>query len=141
MRVFQAGWVLAVVLAGSPTLDAADPIRVSVDVKPGDTPTTVEADRGGMIPIAILTTPQFDATSVDATTIRVGPTGTEAEVFRSMTEDVNRDGRTDLLMLVRLQEMSVKCGDKAIRVTGKTKSGADIEGSETVIVEGCGSRP
>ena len=140
MRGLQAGWVLAVALAGTPVLDAADPIHVSVDVKPGDTPTTVEVERGGMIPIAILTTPQFDATTVDTMTIHVGPTGTEAEVFRAMTEDVNRDGRTDLLMLVRLQEMSVKCGDKVIRVTGKTKSGADIEGSESVIVEGCAVR-
>ena len=37
------------------------PIRVTIDIKPGDTPTTIEPGRQGVIPIAILTTPQFDA--------------------------------------------------------------------------------
>jgi hypothetical protein len=137
MQHVHARWVLAAVVASWSAVAAQKALQVSIDVKPGDTPTTIETERGGMLPVAILTTAQFDASTVDPSTIRIGPTGTEAEIFRSMREDVNRDGRTDLLVLVRLQEMRVKCGDTAIRLTGKTTGGADIEGSEKVAVEGC----
>jgi hypothetical protein len=50
---------------------------------------------------------------------------------------VNGDGKADLMILIRLQEMRTKCGDTAIKVTGKTKSGVSIEGSEDVAIEGC----
>lgn len=124
-------------LASSLASGVWQPVRVSIDVKPGDSPTSIEANREGMLPVAILTTPQFDATTVDATTIRIGPTGTEAEPFRTMSDDVNKDGRLDLLILVRLQDMKVKCEDKAIRLKAQTQAGTDIEGSEAVTVT-CG---
>ena len=116
---------------------APQPIRVNIDVKPGDNRTTIEPDREGLMPVAVLSSAQFDASTIDPRTIRVGPTGTEAEPFRSMSDDVNRDGRTDLLVLVRVQEMRAKCGDKMIRLTAKTKAGADVEGSEEVTMERC----
>jgi hypothetical protein len=137
MQMSHAGRILGVVL-GWAAVVSEQVIRVSIDVKPGDAKTTIEPDRGGMVPVAILTTAQFDASTVDPASIRIGPTGTEAEIFRSMPEDINRDKRTDLLLLVRLQDMKVQCGDRAIRLTGKTKGGVDIEGSEAVTTEGCG---
>ena len=79
----------------------------------------------------------FDAAAIDTRTIRVGPTGMEAEPVRTMSDDVNRDNRPDLLMLVRVQDLRLKCGDKLIRITAKTKSQADIERSERVVLEGC----
>jgi hypothetical protein len=115
----------------------ADDVHVTIDVKPGNTPTTIEPNSRGMLPVAILTTRVFDATTVDPATILIGPTGTEAEPFRTMQEDVNRDGRTDLLILVRYQDLKVKCDTTIIRLTGKTTKGVSIEGSEKVTAEGC----
>jgi hypothetical protein len=114
---------------------AAQTLRVTIDIKPGDSPTTIEPERQGVIPVAILTTPTFDAALVDISTVAIGPTGTEAEVFRAMFDDVDRDGDTDRLLLFRQQEMGISCTDKVIVLKGKTTDGRTIEGSETVVVE------
>lgn len=136
MRSQFAGWMLATTLAWSVVLSAQS-IKVSIDVKPGDNPTSIEADRGGLLPVAILSTREFDASTVNPSTIRVGPTGTEAEAFRSMVEDVDRDGRADRLVLVRVQDLRIECEDKVIRLTGRTVAGVAIEGSEAVTIQGC----
>ena len=74
-RVLFATWVGAIASLAA----AQKPMQVSIDIKPGDTVTTLEADRGGMLPIALLSTAQFDAALADPATIRVGPSGSEAE--------------------------------------------------------------
>lgn len=113
------------------------PLRVTIDIKPGDTPTTIEPGRQGMIPVAILTTPQFDAATIDSGTIRIGPTGKEAGVFKANMDDVDRDKDLDMMILVRVNDMKVKCGDTTIRLTARTSDGRAIEGSEIVKLEGC----
>jgi hypothetical protein len=140
MRSLPTGWILATTLTWSVGVSAQS-IKVLIDVKPGDNPTSIEGDRGGLLPVAILSTREFDAATVDPSTIRIGPTGTEAEAFRSMLEDVDRDGRTDRLVLVRVQDLKVTCEDKVIRLTGKTTAGVAIEGSEAVRIEGCPAAP
>ena len=115
----------------------AEAIHVAIDVKPGDTPTSIEPKREGMIPVAILTTREFDARRVDPATVRIGATGTEAAVFRSMSEDIDRDGDPDLLLLFRVQEMKIECRDATLRLRGKTLDGQQIQGEETVKMEGC----
>ncbi len=129
--------ILAFALSAAPGTFAQKVIRVSIDIKPGDQPTTIEPNRQGMIPVAILTTPEFDASTVDPTTVRIGPTGTEASVFRSNMDDVDRDKDVDMLLLFRVQEMRVKCGDTVISLRAKTMDGRQIEGSESVTTEGC----
>lgn len=129
--------ILAFALSTVPGVFAQKVIRVSIDIKPGDQPTTIEPGRQGMIPVAILTTAQFDARTVDPTTIRIGATGTEASVFKSNLDDVDRDKDIDMLLLFRVQEMRVKCGDTSISLKAKTTDGRPIEGSESVTLEGC----
>jgi hypothetical protein len=117
---------------------SAAPIRVRIDVKPGDEPTSIEPKRGGMVPIAILTTKEFDATQVDSATVRAGATGTEAGLFRaSIDDDVNNDGTRDMMLLFRVQEMGLECGGKSITVKGKTQKGQAFEGTESVTMAGC----
>ena len=117
---------------------SAQALTVTIEVQPGDPgPKSIEPKRGGMMPVAILTTRDFDAAGVDPDSIRLGPTGTEAYVFRSMLEDVDRDNDIDRLILVRVSEMAFKCGDTRLRLTGKTASGRAIEASAVVRMEGC----
>lgn len=126
-----------VVALTSAVVASGQAMKVSIDVKPGDTPTTLERNREGLVPVAILSTAGFDATTVDPGSVRIGPTGTEAEPARSMQSDANQDKRTDLMVLVRVQDLKLSCDDKVIRLTGKTISGAAIEGSEAITVTGC----
>ena len=114
-------------------------IRVRIDVKPGDEPTSIEPKRGGMVPIAILTTKEFDATTVDTATVRAGATGTEAGLFRASTDDdINHDGTRDIMLLFRVPELGLECGGKSITVRGKTQKGEAFEGTESVTMLGCG---
>lgn len=137
MHVHRCAGVLLAVAALSMTLAAQAALKVTIDVKPGDDKVTLEPEREGMVPILIVTTPQFDAATVDPDTVRVGPEGTEASIFRSMLEDVDRDGDIDRMLLVRVRDMRVKCGGKIIKVTGKTTQGRSFEGSDAVATEGC----
>ena len=112
-------------------------IRVGIDVKPGDEPTTLEPKREGMVPIAILTAGKFDATTVNPETVQAGTTGTEASAFRSAVEDVDGDRDIDMLLLFRVQEMRLECSGKSVVLKGKTRDGRTIEGSEAVTMVGC----
>lgn len=112
-------------------------IRVTIDVKPGDEPTTIEPKREGMVPIAILTTKEFDATRVDPATVHAGAKGTEAAVFRSAMEDIDGDRDTDMMLLFRVQQMRLECDGKSVSLKGKTRTGQEIEGTEAVTMVGC----
>ena len=115
----------------------AKAIQVTIDVKPGDTPTTLEPKREGMVPIAILSSKQFDATKVDPASIRAGAEGTEASIFRSALEDVDNDRDTDMMLLFRVVELRLSCGGKSVTVRGKTVDGQNFEGTEMVTMTGC----
>ena len=132
-----AGTLLIVAVVWLTPLAGQQPLKVTIDVKPGDERVTIEPEREGMVPILIVTTPQFDAAKIDPDTIRIGPAGTEASIFRSMLEDVDKDGDVDRMVLVRVRDMQIKCGSKLIKVTGKTADGRSFEGSDAVTTEGC----
>lgn len=145
MRKSVAGAV-AMVWAATPLMIApaivasqqsSAPLRVTVDVKPGDTPTTLEPKRQGMVPIAILSTKDFDAAQIDIDTARAGATGVEATAFKHMLEDVDRDKDVDLLMLFRVSDLALTCQSKGVTVKAKTDKGQDIEGTELVLMVGC----
>ena len=128
--------VIAAMLVG-PALGATQAVRVTIDVKPGDEPTAIEPAREGMLPIAVFSSAAFDASTIDRSSITVGPTGTEAAPVRSMVEDSNKDARPDLLVLVRVQDLGLKCGDTVIQLRATTAAGAAVEGSEKIVTEGC----
>ena len=90
-----------------------------------------------MIPVAILTTNTFDTTAVDAATIRFGKTGKEALPVRVAVEDVNGDGRQDLLLNFNTQNTGIQCGDTSASLTGQIFSGQEIEGSDAITTVGC----
>ena len=137
MQRYRFAGTLLIAAAWSASVVSQQPLKVTIDVKPGDEKVTIEPEREGMVPILIVTTPQFDAAKIDPDTIRVGPAGTEASIFRSMLEDVDKDGDVDRMVLVRVRDMHIKCGSKLIKVTGKTQDGRTFEGSDAVTTEGC----
>lgn len=124
-------------LQGAPAQERTAVIRVTIDVKPGDSPTSLEPKREGMVPIAILTTRDFDAATVDPGSVRAGATGTEASLFKSMLEDVDNDRDVDLLLLFRVPALRLTCSSKAVTLKGKTDQGRDFEGTELVTMVGC----
>jgi lysophospholipase L1-like esterase len=80
--------------------DFADLAWVPIDVMPGSSLNPVKVASAGKTPIAILSTPTFDATTVAPTTVRVGPNAAQVEEVTAAREDVNGDGRLDQVVHV-----------------------------------------
>jgi hypothetical protein len=112
-------------------------VSVAIDVKPGGVPNSVNPLSSGRIPVAVLTTDTFDASTVDPTTVRFGITGTEAAPVHSALEDVDGDGHTDLILHFNTQATGIQCGDVSASLTGKTFSGQEIVGSDSISTVGC----
>ena len=83
-----------------------------------------------MIPVAILSTSTFDVSAVVAASVIFGPSG--ATSTQNSLEDVNGDGRADLVLHFRTQETGLKPGDTQACLTGQTKSGTPIHGCDSV---------
>lgn len=96
-------------------------LEIEIDIKPGNEDNSINLKSNGVIPVAILTTSDFDALTVDPSTVRFGKTGTEAAPMHEggHVEDVDKDGDNDLLFHFRTQETGLQEGDTEAYLTGK----------------------
>jgi len=115
----------------------AQVVEVAIDIKPGSFPNSINPRSEGVIPVAILTTDTFDATTVDETTVLFGATGTQATPVHFALEDVDGDGDTDMILHFNTQDTGIVCGDTSASLTGETFDGQMIEGSDSVKTAGC----
>ena len=110
-------------------------IDINIDIKPGSDPNSISARNRGVIPVAILSTPEFDAPAeVDAASLTFGRTGDEDSLRRCVrgSEDVNDDGLLDQLCFFNTQETGFSFGDTEGILRGSTLDGVPIEGRDTV---------
>jgi probable HAF family extracellular repeat protein len=114
--------------------------RVTIDIRPGSTTNPINLVSKGVVPVAILTTDSFDATTVDPASVCFGDAEDSNQRDCSEShgtghiEDVNGDGRPDLLLHFDTRETGIDAGDTTAALTGKTLSGTSIEGSDTITV-------
>jgi hypothetical protein len=87
--------------------------------------------------VAILSTGSFDATTVDPTSVRFGVTGTEDAPRKTALEDVDHDGRADLILHFATQDTGMTCTTQEMTLTGTTTTGQPVEGHQTVRPVGC----
>lgn len=109
-------------------------IVVSIDIKPGSDPNSINTKSSGVIPVAILSSTGFDAGTVDTSTVTFGRTGTEASpaVVPSSLEDVDDDGDLDMVLMFRVGETGLRAGDTSATLKGKTSDGGLFTGSDSV---------
>ncbi len=111
-------------------------ILVDLDIKPGSDENPVNLKSNGVIPAAILGTPDFDVTTVDVTTLAFGPGETAPDhKTGGHLEDANGDGLLDLVSHYRTQESGLAVGDTEACVTGLTLDGIEFEGCDVVAVK------
>ena len=113
------------------------PELVSIDIHSGSFPNSINPRSKGVILVAILTTDTFDATTVDPLSVQFGPDGAPEAHGRGHTEDVNGDGKKDLVLHFRTQDTGIVCGDTSASLTGEIYSGQAIEGTDSIRTVGC----
>ncbi len=92
------------------------PFPVSIDIKPGNNPNSINLNSKGVIPVAILTTPEFDASLVVADSIRFGPG--EAAPVHYQLEDIDKDGDLDLILQFKTSETGIETDAIEASITG-----------------------
>ncbi len=110
---------------------------VDISIKPDAAPPVPINPRShGKIPVAILSTPTFNAvTSVDTSSVTFGQTGNEQSLAfcNAGGEDVNGDGLLDLVCHFETELTGFQSGDTLGILEGKTFSGVPIVGQEGII--------
>ncbi len=112
-------------------------IPVQIDIKPGGSPNAINPRAQGVIPVAIVSTSTFDATTVDPASVRFGLAAAPARNGTGQVEDVNGDGLNDLVLHFDTQATGIACGDTSAALTGRTSSGVAIQGSDSIITVAC----
>ncbi|MFX0203924.1 MAG: hypothetical protein ACFFCW_48120 [Candidatus Hodarchaeota archaeon] len=129
MQVSEPGdWIRVITLA---------PIEVGIDIKPGSDPNPINPGSNGLVPVAILSSPEFDATQVDPASVSLA--GANVAVRgkgKSLAneEDVNGDGLIDLVVQVETQGFDDLGAGGIVELTGTTFGGEDIVGYDDVII-------
>jgi choice-of-anchor C domain-containing protein len=110
---------------------------VAIDIKPGSNPNSINPGNNGVIPVAILTTPSFNAADVDATTVWFGKTGLETKAVQYALADVDGDGDLDLILHFNTLQTGITCGTTSAILTGKTFGGQSIYGKDAIVTVSC----
>jgi hypothetical protein len=142
---------LARQIGASPDLLAAigrvGPMNVAVDILPGTTRNPVALRPGSaLIPVAVLTTSEFDAATLDRASLTLGDgAASETGVARrpngslaATLEDVDGDGDRDLILFFAAQAL-VENGDLTAATThlvlqGRRADGRRVRGTDVVTV-------
>lgn len=112
-------------------------VQVVIDIKPGIFQNSINPKSQGKIPVAILTTNGFDATTVKPDTVLFGKTMLEAAPVYSAIEDVDSDGDIDMILHFNTKETGIQCGDTSASLKGQTISGLPIQGSDFINTVEC----
>ncbi len=114
-------------------------ITVQIDIKPGDNTTSAVINSGsrGTIPVAILSTSTFNATTqVDTSSLTFGLKGNENSLAfcNKGGEDVNGDGLPDLVCHFQTQKAGFQPGATTATLLGRTINNVPIRGTESISV-------
>ena len=138
---FELNFISSVPILLSPPLTS----DLKIDIKPGGNPNNINLSSKGVVPVAVLTTNDFDASFIDPTTVEFA--GAEVPV-RWKLEDVDGDGDLDMLFhfktqdLVDLDANSTEATLTALigattssTMTGGTSAGEVIQGTDDVCIK------
>ena len=116
-------------------LDNFNLSKVLIDIKPGSYPNSINLGSNGVVPVAILGSAVFDATTVDPLTVTLA--GSEVKVKghsgnSGSLEDVDGDGFLDLVVQVYTENLDLITGDLDAVLNAYTYAGPALTGSDSI---------
>jgi hypothetical protein len=117
---------------------------VTVDIRPGDPENVVNPGSNGVLPVAILSEERFDATTVDPASVKLAGAGVRLKNNGSpmaFEQDVNGDGRADLVLHIECANLALAPTDTIARLTGMAPGNLTVRGSDRVRVVGNARTP
>jgi hypothetical protein len=107
--------------------------EITIDIKPGKTPNSLNLKSRGVISVAILGSETLDVADVDVSTLTFAP-NRAAPVHRKggHPEDVNDDGLVDLVSHFYTQESGIAFGASEACLSGKLLDATPFEGCDAV---------
>ena len=115
-------------------------IDVAIDIKPGSYPNSINLGSNGVVPVAFLTTPGFDASTVDPMTVTlrgegfcglVALRGKKQQPMASL-EDVDGDGDLDLVVHLDTENLALEPGALECTLGALTYDLYVVSGTDTV---------
>jgi hypothetical protein len=110
-------------------------LQVVINIRPRGEANRINPNSDKEIRVAILSSPEFAATTVDPNTVRFGATGSEAAPVGFALRDVDGDGDTDMVVRFEIQDTAIRCGATSASLTGQTSGGLSFSGSD--LLEQC----
>jgi hypothetical protein len=108
---------------------------VSVDIKPGSFPNSINLTSSGKVPVAIYGTAAFDVMAVDPATVTLAGarvTSKNGGGLMASVQDVDGDGIPDLVLHFATQELVLSEGDTEAVLEGSTVDGGLFRGVDSV---------
>jgi uncharacterized repeat protein (TIGR01451 family) len=115
--------------------DDRDELEVEIDIRPNNPENTINLRSNGEIQVAILSDSDFDASTVDPSTIRLEGARVSREGngdYKAHLRDVNQDGLDDLVVHIETEDIDLDRDDTRATLEAETFAGQEIEGSDTV---------
>ena len=122
---------------GADIVIAASPFfPVAIDIKPGSDLNSINLSAAGVIPIAILSSPTFDATQINPASVRLAGAQVsligKADKYACHVEDVNGEGLRDLVCQVVTAQLAIQPGDSVAVMEAETFGGTRIRGEDAI---------
>ena len=105
---------------------------VPVDVLPGTDKNPYSLGAPGRLPVSLLTSDGFDASTIPAATLRLG--AGRAPAVKLANEDVNGDGRLDAVAHFDRQAIGVTAGDTQVCLEGGLPDGRSFTSCDVLTV-------
>jgi hypothetical protein len=116
-----------------------DVLEVVIDIKPGSYPNAINLGSQGLIPVAILSSADFDALRVDPSKVSLSGAGVAVKGKGKNTmaheEDVDADGLLDLVLKIETENLDPDQFQSGWAIlTGETFDGQAIEGQDEITI-------
>ena len=114
----------------------AGPTVVEIDIRPGRYPNTINLKRRKNIWVAVLSSENFDATTIDPASVRIGPAGAGINANPRVV-DIDGDQADDLKLRFKVSEIGISCGDTELSLSASTFDGTEIAGTDSIVTTAC----